>query len=171
MAENTSGSLWDQLVMQSELSPREKALRDEFIKQYLVDLDGWAAAIRVGFLRSVAAQYATMLLEEPYVRREITRLQMEEQADPTTKDAFDRRMVRASLMREAHAKGPGSSHAARVQALAKLCNILEMDGAVKVKSEVTHKGGVMVVPGIASVEDWEKAATASQEQLVQNARH
>lgn len=40
-----------------------------------------------------------------------------------------------------------------------------MDAPTKIKSEVALRGGVMMVPGIANLEDWEKAAQASQTQL------
>ena len=54
------------------------------------------------------------------------------------------------------------------RSVSKLCNIYDMDGATKVKSEVTHKGGVMMVPAIANMEQWEKEAQASQLKLVES---
>lgn len=171
MAGNESASLWDLLVMQPEMSPQEKMLRDKFVDEYLKDFDAWASAIRLGFLKSVAPQYAQMLLEEPYVRREITRRQLERKELPKEAEEEDRRITRAALMKEAHYHGPGSTHSARVQALAKLCTILDMDAAVKVKSEVLHRGGVMMIPAIANLDEWERAASASQDALVADARH
>lgn len=172
MADNTNeGSLFDALVMQSALSPVEKDLRDKFVTQYLVDYDAWAATIRCGFLRSVAVEYAGQLMQDPYVQRELARKQLEESADPKATAKLKKRQTEAALLREAHYKGVGSSHAARVSALAKLCNIYDMDGATKITANVVHRGGVMLVPAIASVDEWEKAAASSQDKLIQDARH
>lgn len=164
-------SYWDTSVMQSELSPAEKELRDKFVDQYLIDMDQVAAAMRIGFMRRVALTYSAQFMDEPYVVQRIAdkqRAMVENPKEEAKKRKVD---IEASLWREAHYRGPDSSHSARVSALAKLCNINDMDGTAKVKSEVTHRGGVMLVPAIASVDDWEKAATASQEKLISEARH
>lgn len=161
-----SARYWDPLVMQQGLSPEEKQLRDNFVTEYLKDYDAWAAAVRVGYLHNVAHEYASYLMQEPYVQREIQRKQAEIVGNTKEVEKHERHMVKQWLVEQARYKGPGSSHSARVQALSKLCNILDMDGTAKVKSEITHKGGVMLVPAIASVEDWEKAATASQDKLI-----
>lgn len=157
---------WDPLVMQQELTPAEKQLRDAFVTEYLKDLDSWAAAVRVGYLRAVAHDYASLLMQEPYVQREIERRRAEIPANPKEDDKTERHRVRQWLVEEARYKGPGSSHSARVSALTKLCNVLDMDGATKSKVEVTHKGGVMLVPAIASLEDWEKQAAKAQDALI-----
>lgn len=120
-------NFFDALVMQPELTPREKALRDEFVKQYLLDYDAWAACIRVGFLKSVAGQYAQELMECPYVRQQITARTTAPAAGGETELRLEQAQIKASLMREAHYRGPGSSHAARVAALGKLATLAQMD--------------------------------------------
>ena len=40
---------------------------------------------------------------------------------------------------------------------------------MKVEQTVQHRGGVMMVPGIANIEDWEAQAMASQEKLTHEA--
>jgi hypothetical protein len=130
MANDTSGhDLWNELVMQPSLSPREKALRDQFVEQYLIDYDAWAAAIRIGFLKSVAAQYAQELMECPYVRQQIIERQFADAQNPDAALKNEQKQIKASLMREAHYRGPGSSHGARVQALGKLAALAKMEGA------------------------------------------
>ncbi len=172
MAENGSGYTdLAGLVMQPELSLAEKTLKNNFVTEYLIDFDAWAAAIRIGFLSSVAVQYAQQMMECPYVRREISRRQLEEPVDPRESAKETKKQIAASLLREAHYRGPGSSHSARVAALGKLAQINDMDAPTKIVSDVTHRGGVMMVPAIASVEEWEKAAITSQEKLAQEARH
>lgn len=73
-------------------------------------------------------------------------------------------------MREAHYRGPGSSHAARVAALGKLASIRDMDAPTKIKADLSMRGGVMMIPAIANLEDWEKAAQASQSSLQEDAK-
>jgi len=158
-------SFWAEEAKAAELSAKEKELRDKFVDEYLLDFDQTAAAIRVGFSASFAQTYAEKFMSEPYVRQRIAALQTALAEDDKLEAELDRRRIRAALMREAHYRGPGSSHAARVSALAKLASILDMDAPTKIKSDVTMRGGVMMVPAIASLEEWEKAAQASQGDL------
>jgi cytochrome c5 len=164
MAGNDFGRYWDPLVMQQELSPEEKKLRDNFVTEYLKDRNPYLAAIRVGYLQGVALKYAESLMAEPYVQKEISRRQRDVTA-ATTKEqlALERHIVKQQLFHEAFSAPLAT---ARVSALSKLCNILDMDGTQKIKSEVTHKGGVMLVPGISKVDEWEKQAAEQQDKLI-----
>ena len=164
MSEEIAG-FWASEAMAQDLSGKEKELRDKFVDEYLLDFDQTAAAIRIGFSASFAQTYAEKFMTEPYVRQRIAALQTAMAEDEKIEAELDRRRIRAALMREAHYRGPGSSHAARVSALAKLASIRDMDAPTKIKSEMTMRGGVMMVPGIANLEDWEKAAQASQGDL------
>ena len=164
MSEEIAG-FWASEAMAQDLSGKEKELRDKFVDEYLLDFDQTAAAIRIGFSASFAQTYAEKFMTEPYVRQRIAALQTAMAEDEKIEAELDRRRIRAALMREAHYQGPGSSHAARVSALSKLASIRDMDAPTKIKSEVALRGGVMMVPGIANLEDWEKAAQASQTQL------
>lgn len=161
MSEENTG-FWAEEAMAGELSPKEKELRDKFVSEYMIDFDQTAAAIRIGFSASFAQTYAEKFMTEPYVRKRIADMQTALAEDDKLEVDLDRRRIRAGLMREAHYRGPGSSHAARVSALAKLASIRDMDAPTKIKSEVNLRGGVMMVPGIANLEEWEKAAAASQ---------
>lgn len=164
MSEDTAG-FWANEAKAQELSEKEKDLRNKFVDEYLLDYDQTAAAIRIGFSASFAQTYAERFMLEPYVRKRITDMQTALAEDDRLEAELDRRRIRAGLMREAHYRGPGSSHAARVSALAKLASIRDMDAPIKTKTDVTMRGGVMLVPAIASIEDWEKAAQASQGNL------
>ena len=164
MSEEIAG-FWASEAMAQDLSGKEKELRDKFVSEFLIDYDQTAAAIRIGFSASFAQTYAEKFMTEPYVRKAIALQQNAMAEDDKLEVEQDRRRIRAALMREAHYRGPGSSHAARVSALAKLASIRDMDAPTKIKSEMTMRGGVMMVPGIANLEDWEKAAQASQGDL------
>jgi hypothetical protein len=85
--------------------------------------------------------------------------------DPVAEAEYNRQRIKQQLMREAHYRGPGSSHAARVAALARLAAIYDLEAPKKTKIDIEHRGGVMRAPGVANLEDWEAAAVASQEAL------
>jgi hypothetical protein len=158
-------SFWESEAMAPELSNSEKELRNRFVDEYLLDFSQTAAAIRIGFAASFAQTYAEKFMAEPYVRKRISELQLAMDGDEKAEADRDRRRIRAALLREAHYRGPGSSHAARVSALAKLAAIRDMDSPLKLKIDARQRGGVMMVPAIASIEDWEAAAQASQGDL------
>lgn len=164
MSENVAG-FWAEEAMSQNLSAKERELRDKFVEEYLIDFDQTAAAIRIGFSASFAQTYAEKFMTEPYVRKKISDMQTAMAEDEKIEAELDRRRIRAALMREAHYRGPGSSHSARVNALAKLASIRDMDAPTKIKADLSLRGGVMLVPAIANLEEWEKAAQASQTDL------
>lgn len=148
---------------------RELALRDQFVKEYLVDYDKVKAAIRCGFAKSFAEDYATRFMEEPYVHKRIKELESKNNADDCPNDQDARSIIKSGLFREANFTGNGSSHSARVSALANLAKIHGMEAPTKVEQTTTHKGCVMLVPAVASIAEYEKMAIASQAKLIQHA--
>lgn len=95
-----------------ELSAKEKALRDAFVREYLIDYDAVKAAIRLGFKSSVADTYAGRFMSESYVLRQIAHKQHN---NGNIQD-----VIRNTLLKEANYYGPGSSASARVSAIAQL---------------------------------------------------
>jgi len=149
---------------------REKSLRDFFVKEYLTDYDAVQAAIRVGYPKSIAREYAVRFMEEPYVLREIAK----KEAAPGTEDeeAILKKRIMAGLIREANYRGPGSSQAARVAALAKLAHLNNMEPVKKIANELTGAdgqplvGGAFVIPGLMTPEQWAIEAERQQADLV-----
>lgn len=143
MAEQQPGmSFWNDMVLQPSLSPAEKQLRDRFVTEYLVDYNAWAACVRVGFIKSVAMTYASELMEDPYVRREISRRELERRVVTTDVDenakARTHSQLESWLLREANYMGQGSSHSARIAAintLAKIHKLLDGDNDTSAKDE------------------------------------
>lgn len=160
------GLLWDGRVMEPEPTPEERELRDKFVHFYLRTRDATRAARLCGFMDAFAPAYGRRLLTEPYVERRLEEIEIEFDSLPKEEQ---QRIVKAGLFRSAFDESPRSSHSARVSALAKLANILDMDGSKKL--EVMHRGGVMLVPAMASVDDWERVASAQQEEIVRDVRH
>lgn len=147
-----------------KLSTREKALRDLFVKEYLVDFDAISACLRCGFTSVTAQQYAHKFMEEGYVQKKLATEQAKFGSvdDVDSKEALKQQII-TGLIREAHNRGTGSSHSARVAALSKLASIVGLDAVNKLMAG--EQSGVMMVPAIASLDDWEAAAQASQEKL------
>ena len=158
-------------VITPDLTVQEKELRDLFVKEFLFDHDPTAACIRCGFLEAYAQQYAIQFMGESYVRKQIA--EQSKNGTPIGEDKVQdeqtKQTVLSSLFREANYRGAGSSHGSRVAALAKLATILGMDAPSKMEQTITHKGGVMAVPGIANMDEWEKQATANQSKLMNEA--
>lgn len=151
-------------------SYREKALRDFFVKEYLVDYNAEAAAHRIGYNKGIAKEYAVRLMAEPYVAQQIAKIEGtgDSEADP---EALKKRIM-SCLIREANDRGPGSSQAARVAALGKLAQLNGMEPATRTKTELTGAdgqplvAGQFVIPGVMTPEQWEAAAAQQQADLV-----
>lgn len=146
----------------------QKALRDWFVNEYLIDYNSVAAAMRIGYARAYAVEYAQKMMDEPYVQRRIVQV-TGQKLDPVKEEEYNKQRIKQTLLKEAHYRGPGSSHAARVAALAKLMQIYGMEAPKKIEAKHTHQGGVMAVPGIASLDSWEQTASKSQTDLAQHA--
>lgn len=154
-------NLWES-EGQSPLSEKEQALRNEFVRHYLIDFDPVLACMRVGFTKAFAEDYAIRFMSEPYVQKRITEATLETPDDENEQEEKDKQLTLA-VLREAAQRGPYSS---RVAAAAKLASILGMDKPSASTLEITNKGGVMVVPGIGDVDDWEETALKAQQDLI-----
>jgi len=160
----------DEPEVGADLSFRERALRDLFVNEYLVDYNEYAAAIRIGYSQAYAKEYSVRFMNEPYVLQQI---RLKENA-PTPDDSVEdmKKRVMTGLIREANYRGPGCSQSARVAALSKLAAIHGMDAPIRSKTEITGadgqplNGGVFVIPGVMTVEQWEAAAAEQQTALV-----
>ena len=172
----TNGLFWKNGYSGSiapDMTPADKELRDLFAREYLFDFDPKAACIRCGFLEQYALQYAQQFMGESYVQNKIASLSKVGKAIGEDKehDQQTKQAVLTSLFREANYRGAGSSHGSRVAALAKLASILGMDAPTKMEQTITHKGGVMAVPGIAGLDEWEAKAVESQSKLTNEAEN
>lgn len=150
-------------------SDRELKLRDSFVKEYLKDYDAVGAAIRVGYPRSIAKEYAVRFMDEPYVARKIEKLEGSP-VENLTEEEFQKKII-AGLWREANNFGLGATHPGRIAALAKLAQLKGMEPAARVKNEITGAdgaplAGTFVLPGLMTPDQWEAAAAQQQADLV-----
>lgn len=166
------------------LSEAEKQLRKMFVREFLKDHDYYAAAVRCGFQQEMALEQAKELQGDPFTQQLISDAEMmrrgvvkpDELYPPNVSKAefvpytpeMDRERIISGLFKEAHYKGPGASHNARVNALGKLAVIFGLDKKDD-KPEV-DESGVMVVPMTGSLDEWENAAIDQQTNLKQEVR-
>lgn len=167
MAENTSGGFWSNGVMEPSLTAQEKELRDKFVDQFLYDSDAYQACIRLGFLSQFALDWAKRFMSEPYVLKRIREAQTSKNSNITEQRDELTGIVLAAL-KEAAQRGP---YASRVAAAREIKAMLGLDAPTKSQQEVIHRGGVMMVPAISNLDEWEQEALATQGKLVQEARH
>lgn len=152
-----------------ELTAHDMAIREKVVNEYLYDYSWTKACLRCGFRAEFCEDNAKRFAQDPYCIwrvKELSRFRglnpnPEQRAETLELEKID---ILNALRKEAHYYGPGSSQAARVSALGKLAQLLGMEPPKAVKAEVKAKG-VMVVPGIASVDDWEQVAQQAQADL------
>jgi len=156
--------------MVQEKSENEKKLREWFVSEYLFDYRPYDACLRMGFEEPHATEYARKFMKDSYVQRTIRRYIEEQEDNSEFESEVQKRQVKAALIREANYHGGDSSHGARVQALGKLVSIFGMDAPKKVESNVNVQGGIMVVPAIASVDNWQQSAVTAQQNLIDDSR-
>ncbi len=155
--------------IEHDMSPREIAICDAFVIEYLVDYDQKAAAKRLGYSDSLANEYGSRFMGKPYVAQKI---RLQETATASDTEEMMHHRILTGLIKESNYRGPGSSQGARVAALSKLAQIYSMEPPTRTKNE--HSGpdgqplgnGVFVVPGIMTTEQWTAQAAAQQEELV-----
>ena len=154
-------------IIEKELSPVEKQLRDRFVEEFMHDRSPFHAAIRCGFQATFAKQYADQFMNESYVQRKIKELETKVNEDKEDEISEDEKLVLRTL-REAMKVGPFAS---RVAAANKMSAIRGMDAPTKSEQTIHHRGGVMQVPGISNIEDWEKQASESQGKLISDTQN
>lgn len=160
-------STWAWAMMEKPLSDRERALRDLFVNEYLKDRNVVLAAMRCGFGQAFAKEWGTKLYAESYVQKRIDYLQNHAPVDEERLLEYDRRRIETMLFEAAaspYSTGP------QVSALKLLATIKGMNtNTLNLNADVRHRGGVMLVPAIANLDEWEKAAIASQQALMEDA--
>ena len=159
---------WTWAAMEPALNEHERKLRDHFVNEYLVDYNEVRAAQRCGFQISFAKDYAIKFMQESYVQKRIKEVEQQQPVEDKRLEEYNKKRITAILMKEA--MDPNSTGSARVAAAGKLAVIYGMDAPTKIEATNTHKGGVLMVPAIANINDWEAIAQASQAQLVADAR-
>lgn len=154
----------DHLLIEKSLSESEILLRRAFVQKYMRNRNAYEACLELGFMQVYAQDWAQMFMGEGIVRRLIAQAEEEDEDSPEASRKRQRK-YRAWLERQANYYGPGCSHGSRVSAITQLTRIEGMEAAAKTESEITYKGGVMVVPEMNDPDTWGEKALGSQEHL------
>lgn len=150
--------------LEQPLSEKDHKLRVEFVRAFMRTRNAYAACVELGFMEAYAKDWANVFMREGVVRRLISEAEREEDTEQAARDR--RRNYRAWMENLATDNSKGSSHAARVAAVAHLMKIEGMGvAAANTEHELTHKGGVMIVPAVVNYEKWGEAASKSQANL------
>lgn len=154
---------------EEELSADDIELYDHAVREYLYDRNWVNTCKRMGMSSTLAHEYATRFAQNSYVQKCLRREEEKIAASPETTTKVDveqkRQRIIAQLEEQSIYNGPGSSHAARVAALKQLCSIYGFEAPKQTQVAVGVSSGVMLVPAMASLADWEASAKAAQEKL------
>lgn len=154
--------------MEPPPTDRERELYDRFAAEYLYDQNATLAASRCGFQAGFAVEYGKQLITKSYVQRKIAELRLRP-ADSKADRDFDRTLTVNTY--RSIAADPYQKGAARVAAAAKLALLHGFNAPTKAQLDINaSRGGVVLLPGIAKLEDWEAAAAASQAALAEASR-
>lgn len=156
---------WTWAALEPEPTERERALMDLFCSEFLVDRSYIRAASRCGFQAAFVAEYGKMLYQKSYVQKRLAELERIK-ADPVKEKEFDAVNNRARL--RAIANDDMQKGSTRVSAMRELNAMHGLHAPTKVEMN-QRQGGVMVIP-VGNLEEWEKAAQASQTALMEASR-
>lgn len=169
---DSDGDAWTWAALEPEPTERERAMLDRFAEEYLVDGDPTKAASRIGFQGGFAVEYGKRFITRSYVQRRIEQLK-HAQKDPRREKEYMKNVVVSVL--HAVATQENQKGAARVAAAAKLSSIFGLEGngpggIGPGGPGVPGKGGVIIVPAIADIDEWEAVAMAQQAKLIEDSR-
>ena len=105
------------------------AKQQKFVDEYMIDLNATQAAIRAGYSKHTAKDIGCENLSKPNISKAISLAQKKTQLE--TKISKER--VLEGLLKEATFDGPGSTHAARINAWTQLGRHLGLYSADNVK--------------------------------------
>lgn len=140
-----------------------KARRNQFVREYIKDFNGAEAILRMGYTcqRNTAQSMAGKWLSEPYTQYALSELMR----DMDEKAVVSRNEILFGLKSEANVFGEEGSHSARISAWRALAKINGME-ITRVEGNIgLAAGGVMAVPYVGTVEDWERMTRESQAKL------
>lgn len=160
---------WTWAAMEPEPTDTERKLMDLFCEEFLVDMDATRAASRCGFQAAFAKQYGAEFYQRSYVQRRIAALQRAKLDEKKERefDAVNTRARLRSIINDEYAKA-----SARVAAARELNAMhgLRGTGDPKQVQAPGQRAGVILLPAIASLGDWEQHAQASQTALAEASR-
>lgn len=153
--------------MEPEPTEQERQLYDRFAAELLIDNDPTRAASRCGFQAGFAEEYGRRFVRISYVQRRIAEMRRGN-VDTAADNEYDKASIINTLRRvmmDDYQRGT-----ARVAAARSLAELRGFTLAAKAPADASIRGGVVLMPGIAKIDDWEAQAEASQRKLAEESR-
>ena len=150
------------------LTQDEINVRHLFVEHFVVNYNYVDSCIAIGFDWATVIEYASVFKTDSYVQKLIYEKAKEKQDNESTQ-AYQFNLVKRTLIE--CMTSPKRGDTTRLQAAKIMSTQLGMEAPVKVDQKVEHSGGVIAVPGIADITDWEKSAIDSQTKLVLDTRN
>lgn len=159
---------WSWAQMEPEPSEEERNILDRFCVEFLVDGDATRAASRVGFQAGFAAQYGKLFYQKAYVQKKLRAMREASPPDKKTEEDYLRRLTIRRLSDVLNS--PYSKGSDVVRAGAQLGILFGWNTPqARIPEGSGQAQGVILVP-IGTMEDWEAAAAASQQKLIEASR-
>jgi phage terminase small subunit len=144
----------------SHIAPRVLIKRQQFVHEYVKDMNATAACSRLGWVYAYPAIKCNEILREPYTQWYLAKFLA------TCEDSaiITRTQVLLGLREEAFNKGDDASSLSRIAAFRALAKMMGWE-ITRMEGNITLHGGVMKVPVVGNLEEWENQSTKQQEQL------
>jgi hypothetical protein len=149
---------YDNAGQTSQLSEVEKELHNKFIEEFLFDFDDVKAAIRCGFSAASAKQYGPQMYASAYVQRQLKEFYNEEKNAGRSDVALVKATLRNTMINGGYKEA--------VMAATQMKSICGMEAPAKQGLQSGHRGGIMRLPAIASLNEWEKVAESHQRNVM-----
>lgn len=167
-AGNAGQTAWTWATMEPEPTDDERKLYDLFVQQYLLDGSTTLAASRCGFQAGFAEEWGKELFRKSYVQRQIVALGQLRKQD-TQQDAEYDHSMSISVLRSI-ATNPMARESARVAAVRQIAAMRGFNAPIKTQNDDGARGGLVFLPGVISLDEWEAEARASQDALAEASR-
>lgn len=141
-----------------------KDRRDRFIDALLRGDTKREAAMYAGVPARSASKEASTMWREPYVQQRLRELREALNED----ELLTRKELVLNVKQIAF--DDKELGGVRVGASALLARVMGFEAAKKLDVDLNHRGGIMLVPVMGSVADWEQAAAESQKRLKDEVR-
>lgn len=163
----SDNSAWTWAAMEPAPTEAELQLYELFCQEYLVDRNPTLAASRCGFMAEMAEEYGKRMFRKSYVQKRLRVLRSLDVTSTANVD-YDRSLVIDTC--RAVAADPAMKSSARIAAARELASIRGFHAPAKTQVDLNSRGGIVMLPGIANLEDWEAAAQRSQTALAEASR-
>jgi len=160
-----NNSIMPTLAMKADtLTQIERDTIDKYIIEYVFDKDEEKAAIRMGISRVYAKSIAKNFVDTPYFQIKLKEYSIEKDALLDDADLLRREIVR-NLIDVMKYNGENASQSARISSAKEISAIMGLAAKQQLSNEDEFANGVMVLPSLLPIDEWNSQSIASQAAL------